>query len=179
MRARGGPQATKGGNNEVASPKEGGLRLVASVRAGIKAGQGVGLRVRLENAGTNKAMVSLQRGGPLPQVQLELLDKGGARVPLTAYGKKTFEPTDLSDVAKAIFRSMTLLSVPPGKTLDLSVPNVALFFDLTVPGEYLLKMKRLVVIGDFNSGKVVELRLELKLLIDNPETDSAGADFKK
>ena len=53
--------------------------------------------------------------------------------------------------------------------MDLDLPNLALFYDSTVPGDYDLTVSRYVTVGEGPSAKGVRLQVKgLRLTISRP-----------
>lgn len=95
-----------------------------------------------------------------------LTSKDGQPVPFTLYGRKEINPTDLLDQLNKITGSIRQLKISSGQTRNLSVPNLALFYDLTLPGEYTLTVSKFVEIGERPKEKGVQLQVEENSLHD-------------
>lgn len=131
------------------------------------AGSPVRIRATITNTGKVPVLVTWETNEPLP-FDLEL-KTGGGPVPLTRYGVKKIAPTDLLDQLQQLRGSIRQRKLEPGATKVLDLPNLALFYDLTVPGEYELTVSHSVEIGKGQSAKLVHLRAKgIRLTISNP-----------
>lgn len=131
----------------------------------------VGSRVRvctrITNIGNTPVLMSRARNKPLP-FDLEL-KAGGNAVPLTRYGVKKIAPTELRDQLQLLDGSVRQWTLEPGETQDLDLPNLALYYDLTVPGEYDLSISKFIIIGEGPTAKDVRLRAKaIRLTIAAP-----------
>ena len=128
--------------NEAASPRTDGLVLTGAVPPSTPAGSPVAVRVTIENQGTAEGTLDIEHAAPI-SFDVAVTTKDGAAVPLTRYGSEVLAP-----MAAAFRRADCILfKVKPGESFKLSVPNLALYYDLTLPGEYLVVVSRAVGVG--------------------------------
>lgn len=96
-------------------------------------------------------------------LRLKVIDAKGVPVPLTRYGQRTLGDSDAS--AEAGRRTKF---VAPGKSISETV-NLARLFDLSVPGEYKVSLKR-IVNEDSPIRPVLNLELQdLKFAVIEPQ----------
>ena len=148
----------KSGDAEVEanSPEVEGVRLNILAPKLTGAGSAVPLHANVLNAGKDDALISWETSEPM-MVQVTLSDGRGKPVPFTAFGKKKIDPTDPIDQLNKLKGSIRSLKVPPGGASDVSVLNLALYYDLTLPGDYSLVVSRTVQIGTGPTAHNVEL----------------------
>lgn len=147
----------------------GGCKMEVELPKEPAAGSHVRVRTRLTNAGKQPMLVTWETNKPLP-FDLELKTSTGKQVPLTRYGVKKIAPTDRFDQMSAhLGGSIRQCVLSPGETKELNLPNLALFYDLTVPGEYDLAVSKYVTVGKGPAAKDVRLRVKgIRLTISNP-----------
>ena len=133
--------------NKADSPSKNGIQLSLAVPARVKAGLPVPLTIELRNTGTDTATYGSDPLDP-DKVDWQLTTGDGKPVPLTLFGKKHFHPTELADKLARVERSFVQVPLTPKKSLDLSLANLALFHDLTLPGEYTLTVTASVSVGE-------------------------------
>jgi hypothetical protein len=141
-----------------------GVRLTATCVT-AKAGLPVKLRLELSNNGPSQASLAYDRyekKRQLPIVKIELVGADGKAVLLTRYGYKH------SQSGEDIKVSGTERDFATGDRFDVSVPNLALIYDLTVPGEYDATITACVQIGTPGSRSSIELKVKTKVTIEEP-----------
>lgn len=127
--------------NESVSPRIDGFVLSGAVTPSTPAGSPVAVRVTVENQGTAQGALVLEHDAPIP-FDVKVTTKDGAAVPLTRYGAKVFARMAMPGRSDCI-----MAKVKPGEPAKLSVPNLALYYDLTLPGEYLVVVGKDVGVG--------------------------------
>lgn len=154
-------------NGRTGSVEVDGCTMEVELPNSPEAGSPVRVRVKITNTGKVPVAVMRESREPLP-FDLEL-ETGGKPVPLTRYGVKRIAPTELLDQIRKAIGSGRLGKLEPGKTTELDLPNLALFYDLTVQGDYDLTISRYVTVGEGPSAKGVNLQVKgLRLTISNP-----------
>ena len=167
--APGLPQEDKGAEKSAAkSQSESGVYLAVSLPPALRAGSPVPLTVILKNSGKENANLQLFVGNGLPFVALAVEDKKGNSTPLTLRGKKYLYPTDRADVILAGEGSFRARTLKPAQTSDLSVENLALFYDLTLAGDYSVTVEKTLRIGSGEATRKVRLKAKVQFTIENP-----------
>jgi hypothetical protein len=135
----------------------------------VSAGSPFPVPVRITNSGNGPIIVRWDTTDPI-RVQIGLTTKDNKPVPLTLYGNKMFHPTDLRDIARQMRGSIRGQHLQAGQaTQALSVPNLALFYDLTLPGEYDLTVTAFVTVGEGPKAKEVKLKAgSLRFTVTDP-----------
>jgi hypothetical protein len=141
------------------SKQTNGLQLAVSYPATTPAGEPVGVKVHLVNGGSQKAVILLDRRRRLSPLVVVVADKTGVKAPLTAFGQRYLQPSSLADRFDAARSSLMTVTINAGASRDLSIPNLGLFYDLTLPGTYEITIDLAVTVGDINTGKETLLRL--------------------
>ena len=144
-----------------------GCKLEVELPNAPEAGSPVCVRAKIINTGKVPLLVVWQKQAALPFDVV--LKADGKPVPLTRYGVKRIAPTERMDQLRLLHGSTRGSHLKPGESHEEEIPNLALYYDLTVPGEYDLTVSRYVTIGGWNSKKGVRLRVKgLRLTISNP-----------
>jgi hypothetical protein len=143
------PSAEKNGDRfqETSSPEHDGVRLTVRVPKDVTAGTPLTIDVKIANSGKSPVIIDWDTTEPM-MVEVAVTTKDGKPVPFTQYGRKKIAPTELVDQLKKIKGSLREVKVVPGKKRRLSVANLALFYDLTLPGEYELTVSTTVHVGE-------------------------------
>jgi len=138
------PPAT---TNEATSKTISGLRLSVSVSKTVTQGTEFPLNVTLENSGDVTAKF-FNRSNEAP-VKFSITELDGATVPTTLFGKREFGPFDWTNATRLTTSrpSLDWRRISPGGTACVVVPNVGLYYDLTLPGEYLITVSKRVTVG--------------------------------
>jgi hypothetical protein len=159
----------KADENWVYSKPENGITLAASVPAKTTAGNPIPLKVELTNKGKEIAVVGINRRENF-HVDIKLVDNEGKKVPLTRYGVKRLEPTEIGDILARANMAFMMRKLKPDSSLGLNVGNLGLFYDLTIPGDYRIVVSRGFGMGSGESDeKFVELKTPpLRFTIEQP-----------
>jgi hypothetical protein len=154
--------------NESTSPEVDGVRLTVRVPKKVVAGLPLPVEVKLINNGKTSIHLAWDTVDPM-RVRIKSLSRESKAVPLTSYGVKMIEPTDILDQMRKTISSVRTWEQKPGKTGDLSVANLGLFYDLTLPGEYTFTLSRCVGCGEGQMAKDILLQVEeVKFTIERP-----------
>ncbi len=132
---------------EASSAEQDGVRLTVRVLKALTAGSTVRIDVKVANSGKAPVVFGWDSRVPL-LIEVALTTKDGKPVPFTLYGQKTIAPTDLRDQLAALRGSYHQAKVSPGEKRGLSVANLALFYDLTLPGEYLVTVSKSIRVSE-------------------------------
>ena len=154
-------------NGRFDSVETDGCKMDVELPNAPEAGSPVRVRVKITNTGKVPLLVEWEKQAAL-HFDLELTT-GGKPVPLTRYGVKKIAPTELLDQLRLSIGSFRGTTLGPGETWERDTRNLALFYDLTVPGDYDLIVSTYVTVGKGPSAKGVDLRVKgLRLTISNP-----------
>lgn len=118
-----------------------GAWISVSTHSKTKAGEPIRLQIELSNKGDGALQLVYDRYRPA-KVDFDVTYAAGSAVPLTAFAKKHLHPIERIDKLRAIVGSATTVEILPGESYDLSIANVGLFFDVTLPGDYVINVKR-------------------------------------
>jgi hypothetical protein len=149
--------------NEAASPRTAGLVLTGAVPPSTPAGSPVAVQATIENQGVELAWVDVEHAAPIP-FDVKVTTKDGAAVPLTRYGAEVLAPTAMS----TRLNDCILRKAKPGESLKLSVPNLGLYYDLTLPGEYLVVVGRGAGVGRWPSKLVYLTTAPIPFTVTRP-----------
>ncbi len=125
------PPANKGGD------ADGKLRLTAELKPQLRVGNPVPVKLAFVNNTKASVAVIWEKLDPF-RVTVTVKDAAGKEVPLTRCGKRAFGVEDVEAGGDLPNRDGSIQStfVKAGESCDLSIANLALYFDLTLPGEY-------------------------------------------
>jgi len=121
-----------------------GAWISVSTLSKTKAGEPIRLQIELTNKGDGVLQLVYDRYRPV-KVEIEVMYAAGNAVPMTAFAKKFLQPTNPLDKLSATIGSATTVEVLSGQSYDLSIGNIGLFFDCTLPGDYVINVKRSVM----------------------------------
>jgi len=113
----------------------------------MEAGAQVPIKIDVRNCGKDTVWIGRSTKDPFP-VKLELKTSDGKSVPLTRYGIKRLRPTEIADILMTLDGSWQEGSLRPGQSEDRSIPNLGLYYDLTVPNDYILSIGDVVTSKD-------------------------------
>jgi hypothetical protein len=133
--------------------------LTVQVPKTTKAATPLLIQVKLVNNGAIPRFFHRETTDPT-KLWIKVTTKEGKTVPFTLYGKKTYELTARGDARSTKKELIRKIEIAAGQTRDLSVPNLALFYDLTVPGEYLLTVSGFVQAEEGPKANKVQLQVE-------------------
>ena len=154
-------------NGRTGSVEVDGCTMEVELPKAPEAGSPVRVRVKITNTGKVPVVVRWAKQAAL-HFDLELTT-GAKPVPLTRYGVKKIAPTELLDQLSLSNGSIWGTWLRPGGTWERDSPNLALYYDLTVPGEYVLAVSKHLTIGKGPAAKGVRLRVKgLRLTILDP-----------
>lgn len=173
-------QADQAHNSAANAP----ARLTVHVPQKVVAGSPLPIEARVVNRGNTPFWARWWTTDPM-KLHVKLTTKDGKPVPFTAYGRELIAPTYVQDLAELrkkaeaqpnlrdelerqamnIKRKMADRSVGsfrghevlPGEDYDLGVPNLALYYDLTLPGEYFVTVSYSVSVRENGKTKSVKL----------------------
>ena len=109
--------------------------------------------VLIRNTKQKPAMLELRKCDPT-SFSVEVSTNKGDAVPLTRFGKEVLSP-DAKLLRRADIAGLAVDAETPQKLL---INNLGLFFDLTLPGEYLVTISREVKLGEAWASKKVVLK---------------------
>jgi hypothetical protein len=144
-----------------------GMTLHAEAAKQIKNGEALPLTVKLVNGSDKAKMVSLLDSQCFPLCKIEVKGADGKPAPYTAFGKETIGRQNRSSI-----QSIRGFGINPSDTKYLKIANLCLYFDLTVPGEYVVTAT--TWIGGGIGGHLVGVDLPLRV-IDSRSPGPFGA----
>lgn len=133
-----------------------GLYLTATVPPAPKAGHPLPVTVKLDNRSAGPVTLFWDTAEPF-RLAVVLTDAAGKAVPLTRLGKRETGVVEPGEPILNRDGSIRSVRVHPGRPEDVSIDNLALYYDLTVAGEYVLTLRAWV--GDAG-GAVGDGRVE-------------------
>lgn len=126
------------------------VQLAAEMPKRVAAGMPVPLWVEVANNRREEVWFGHNRSSRWP-VTVEVETRDGKPVPLTRYGG-----TESKEPRVGSFQRYT---VQPGKSRsDIGVKNLALVYDLTLPGQYRARVSRPVRVGREDDPRRIELK---------------------
>jgi hypothetical protein len=154
--------------NEATSPQKRGMHLTVRVPKTIDAGLPVPVQVKIVNNGNLHATFYWDTKEPIT-ADIKVTTKDGKQVPFTLYGRKMIAPTELLDVLDKAGGAIRGRHVHPGQSRDLSMSNLALFYDLTLPGEYVITVAFSVNVDEEPMGEKIMFQVEkIPFTIERP-----------
>ncbi len=142
------------GNNDI--------QIVVGILKNNKHGYSIPIFFKVINSGKDEALISYKTSDVFPFAVI-ITDNKGNHIPLTRYGKKLLKPVEIEDVISKGDGSYRQTIIRPGEFWEKSIPNLALFFDLTVPQDYILSATRSISIIEKKPSYKIIGRKDLKI----------------
>lgn len=128
------------------SATDGNRTFAARVPKAVAAGEPIRIDAELRNTGTGVIKVDVSNLD-IPPVRIQVRTAAGEPVPLTRFGESVLGKGSL----KALIRrgaSSIAFPLAQNDSIPFSIRNLALYYDLTIPGEYTVTVSRTFRIGD-------------------------------
>lgn len=129
------------------STPDGNQTFTAHVPKVVAAGEPIRIDAEFRNTGTGVVIVDVSKRDLSPPVRVQVRTAAGEPVPLTRYGESVLGAGRLMMLLRRGGDSIAFPIAQDG-SIPFSIRNLALYYDVTIPGEYTVTVSRTYRIGE-------------------------------